>query len=259
MTHFGLVCPASTGHLNTMIPLGKELQRRGHRVTLVGILDAEPKILAAGLEFIAIGRSDFPAGTMAESLAQLGKLSGRQALKYTVDLFKQIAIVFLRDAPQIMKTAGVEALLVDQVSSEGGTVADFLSIPFISICSAVMLNFEESIPPYFTDWMYDPSWYGRLRNRFGYQLSNKITNPIVEVINEYRREWNLPIHQNRNQRYSQLAQISQQVAELEFPRQELPQHFHFTGGYHSLVGREVADFPYEKLTGDDSKSSNRGF
>ena len=45
MTHFGLICPASTGHLNTMLPLGKELQRRGHRVTLFGILDAQANTL----------------------------------------------------------------------------------------------------------------------------------------------------------------------------------------------------------------------
>lgn len=40
MTHFGIICPATTGHLNPMTSLGSELQRRGHRVTLVGIRDA---------------------------------------------------------------------------------------------------------------------------------------------------------------------------------------------------------------------------
>jgi len=25
MTHFGIICPAGTGHLNVMIPLGNEL------------------------------------------------------------------------------------------------------------------------------------------------------------------------------------------------------------------------------------------
>ncbi len=50
MTHFGLLCPSSTGHLHTMLPLGQELKRRGHRVTLVGILDSQAKTLAAGLE-----------------------------------------------------------------------------------------------------------------------------------------------------------------------------------------------------------------
>lgn len=51
MTHFGIICPATTGHLNPMPVLGAELQRRGHRVTLFGILDAQAIPLAAGLEF----------------------------------------------------------------------------------------------------------------------------------------------------------------------------------------------------------------
>ncbi|BAZ18663.1 glycosyl transferase family protein (plasmid) [Calothrix sp. NIES-4071] len=35
MTHFGIITPgAATGPLNTMLPLGQELIRRGHNVTL---------------------------------------------------------------------------------------------------------------------------------------------------------------------------------------------------------------------------------
>jgi hypothetical protein len=43
----------------------------------------------------------------------------------------------------------------------------------------------------------------------------------------------LPPHSHPNDAYSQLAQISQQPAEFEFPRQHLPQCFHFTGPYHN--------------------------
>lgn len=248
MAHFGLICPVSTGHLNTMLPLGKELQQRGHRVTLFGVLDAESKTLAAGLEFRVIGESESPLGVATEIFAQLSKLSERQALQYTVNAQKKRAAILLRDAPKAMKEASVEALLVDQASLEGGTVADFLGIPFITICSSVVMNHDDSIPPYFTNWNYNPTWYGRLRNRFGYQMLKRMTKPITEVINHYRQEWQLPSQSSFNERYSQLAQISQQPAQLEFPRKELPQCFHFTGPYHSPVGREVPAFPYDQLT-----------
>ncbi len=132
MTHFGIICPAATGHLNPMTTLGCELKKRGHRVTLVGILDAQPKTLAAGLEFRAIGESKFPSGTMAELFTQLGKLSGLAALKYTIAWIQNMAAMFFQEAPRVLKEAGVEALLVDQVSPEGGTVAEFLDIPFVS-------------------------------------------------------------------------------------------------------------------------------
>jgi len=232
-----------------MLPLGKELQKRGHRVTLFGIRDTKSKTLAAELEFRAIGESEFPTGAIAESLTQLGKLSGLAALQYTVSLLKDQAAVLLRDTPTAVKEAGVEALLVDQVSPEGGSVADFLDIPFITVCSAVVLNREEGVPPYFKTWGYNPAWWARLRNRAGYALLSRTVKPITKVINEYRREWKLPPQSSSNERYSQLAQISQQPAELEFPRKNLPQCFHFTGPYHSPTGREIPDFPYEKLTG----------
>jgi MGT family glycosyltransferase len=69
------------------------------------------------------------------------------------------------------------------------------------------------------------------------------------VINSYRQQWNLPPLSSLNDDYSKLAQISQQPAELEFPRQHLPEYFHFTGPYHYSGSREPIPFPYEKLTG----------
>jgi zeaxanthin glucosyltransferase len=249
MTHFGLICPASTGHLNTMLPLGKELQQRGHRVTLIAVLDAQPKALAAGLEFQAVGESEFPSGAIAQSLTDLGKLSGLAAMKYTINLLKQTATIILRDVPKVIKQAGVEALLIDQVSPGGATIAQFLDIPFITVCSAVVLHREPSVPPHFTNWGYNPAWWARLRNQAGYKLLTTVAKPITEVITEYRQQWNLPINSNSVDGFSQLAQISQQPAELEFPRQHLPECFHFTGPYHNSVGRQPTDFPYEKLTG----------
>lgn len=249
MTHFGLICPASTGHLNTMLPLGKELQNRGHRVTYVGILDGEPKALAAGLEFQPMGESEFPSGAIAQALTQLGKLSGFAAMKYTINGLALSASVLLRDVPKIIKEVGIDALLIDQVSFGGGTLAEFLDIPFVTICSAVVMNREDSVPPHFTNWSYNPAFWSRLRNRAGYALLSRIMKPIEDALAEYRREWKLPNLSRSNIIYSQLAHISQQPAELEFPRQHLPQSFHFTGPFHSSVGRESVTFPNEKLTG----------
>ena len=249
MTHFGIICPAAAGHLNPMTTLGHELQQRGHRVTLFGVLDAQPKTLAAGLDFWAIAESEFPSGIITESLAQLGKLSGLAALRYTIALIQQSAEVLLRDAPGAISEVGVDALLVDQVSPGGGTVADFLRIPFITVCSALLINQEYAVPPPFTPWNYKPGWWARLRNRAGYSLFDRLTQPIRQVVNEYRQRWKLPAHAHPNDAYSKLAQLSQQPAEFEFPRTALPQWFHFTGPYHNTVSREPVSFPFEKLTG----------
>jgi len=249
MTHFGIICPASAGHLNPMTTLGRELQQRGHRVTVIGLLDAQPKTLAAGLEFRAVGEAEFPKGATAQAFAQLGKLSGLKALRYTVNLIKQRAAILLRDAPEIVTKVGIEALLVDQVSPEGGTIAEFLDIPFISVCSALLLNREENNPPFNTPWSYNPSWWARWRNRGAYSLLTRISQPIQQQLADYRREWKLPLHSRFDEAFSKLAQVSQQPAEFEFPRTSLPQCFHFTGPYQNPTTREPASFPFEKLTG----------
>lgn len=248
MAHFGLLCPATTGHLNTMLPLGKELQQRGHQVTFFGVLDAEARTRAAGLDFQAIATGQFPLGAQAKFMEGLGKLNGLQALQYTVSEVKKKAEIFLQEAPDIINHAGVEVLLVDQVFPQGGAIADYLGLPFVTICSAVVLNQDPTVPPGSTAWGYDPSGLGQLRNRIGYRLFNQLIKPVTGVINHYRRQWNLPPQYTPNQRYSPLAQISQQPAAFEFPRQNLPPHFHFTGPFHSTVGRDVPDFPWEKLT-----------
>lgn len=53
MTHFGIFCPGAIGHLNPMVSLGRELVRRGHRVTLFGVPDVRAKVVQSGLEFLS--------------------------------------------------------------------------------------------------------------------------------------------------------------------------------------------------------------
>ena len=232
-----------------MTTLGHELKQRGHRVTLVGTLDAQPKVLAAGLEFWAIGEVEFPAGSTADSLAKLGQLSGLAAFRYTVAFFKQVTSTLLQEAPFAIKSAGVEFLIIDQTSFGGSTVAQLLDLPFVSVCCALMINRDPNVPPVNTSWRYHPNWWARLRNQAGNELIAGIAKPITGLIAEYRQQWNLPLLRHPNDTFSQLAQLCQQPAEFEFPRQSLPACFHFTGPYSNPASREPTFFPFDKLTG----------
>jgi zeaxanthin glucosyltransferase len=249
MTHFGIICPALTGHLNPMTTLGYELKRRGHRVTLFGIPDARSKTLAAGLEFWAIGETEFPLGASASANTKLGELTGLDAFKQIVTMFRQSTTMLLDEAPQAIAAAGVEVLLIDQTSSGGGTVADFLKLPFVTVCCALMLNLEIGIPPFNTTWPYSPAWWAKLRNYLGYRLLAQVAQPILKTVADRRQEWNLPPHIHPNDPNSKLAQICQQAAEFNFPRQHLQPSCHFTGPYSLSISREPAVFPFEQLTG----------
>jgi len=249
MTHFGILCPPGTGHLNTLTPLGQELQRRGHAVTLFGVPDTRSRARAAGFDYWPIGEAEFPLGSVAASLQRLGALEGLAALLYTNRLFVQGAAVVLRDAPPGIQQTGVEALLVDQTLFEGTTIAEFLHLPFITICSALLLNPEPNLPPIFTAWPYSPSRWARLRNRAAAAVIQLASRGLGyrSLIGRYRQQWGLP--GDGESAYLPLAEISHQPAEFEFPRSSLPPNFHFTGPFATPASREPTPFPFERLTG----------
>lgn len=247
MTHFGLLCPATTGHLNPMIALGRDLQQRGHQVTLFSILDTQVRVEQAGLNFWAMGQANYPLGISAELMAVLGKLKGWATARYTAQLMQKAAAMVLQEGPQALGDAGVDALLVDQVYPAGGTIADALNLPFVTICSALLMNQEAGVPPFFTPWRYHDHPWAKLRNRLGYTLINRIGAPTLQLINQYRQQWQLPLLTHPDQAYSPLAQLSQLPAALDFSRTQLPEWFHYTGPYQAH--REPVPFPFERLNG----------
>jgi len=248
MTHFGVICPPFPGHLNPMAALGRELQRRGHRITFLQIPDVEVKVRSEGVNFWPIGQSTYRPGELSESFAQLGKLSGLEALRYSVKFCQNITAIICQDAPSAIQAAGIEALLVDQLEPAGETVAEFLGIPFICVCCAQAIHRQADVPPFFTSWSYQNTWWARLRNLAAYHLLDRNSRPIQQVLNEYRKEWKLPTYHGFRVPYSRLAQISQQPAAFDFPCANLPERFHYTGPFRNASPLSVP-FPFERLTG----------
>ncbi|MFM7312377.1 MAG: glycosyltransferase [Cyanobium sp.] len=249
MTHFGLLCPAASGHLNPMTSLGHVLRRRGHRVTLVAIPDGRERALAAGLEFAAIGAEDYPEGSTAALFARLGELSGAAAFKATIAHFQRSTTVILRDAPVRLQQLGVEALLIDQTSFGGVSIAQALGLPFISVSGALLLNPDPDVPPVNVGWRYSPRRWARLRNRLGNALLGRISRPITRIVLDYRRQHGLPELSDPADAWSPLLQICQQPAAFEYPRRRLPDGLHFTGPLTAPDSRPAVDFPWERLTG----------
>ena len=237
-----------------MCALGRELQRRNHQVTLFGIPDIRSKVINSGLNFKTIGETEFPIGSLERKYKQLGEISGIPALKFTISWIQQETALLLRELPEAQKNTGIEALLVDQGTAAGSTVAEFLNLPFVTICNALLLNREPGVPPFFTGWSYSPVWQARLRNQVGNFFIDRLIQPIQELVNRQRNLWNLAPYSNIQNFYSPLAQICQLPPEFDFPREELPQWFHYIGPLKDPSGLEPVSFssipfPFEKLTG----------
>ncbi|MEM1171367.1 MAG: glycosyltransferase [Cyanobacteria bacterium P01_H01_bin.35] len=263
MSHIGILCPGAIGHLNPMANLGNELQKRGHKVTLFGVPDVREKLASSQLEFFEIGSEDYLPGTMDSMYARLGELTGLEGFKYAIECFRKETSMLFREAPDAITKVGIDAMLADQTILSGGTIADYLNLPFINICNALPLNREPGIPPYFTHWLYRNSWWAKLRNQLCYQLLNYLTRSIWNLVQKQRKDWKLPLYQTRQDAYSQLCQISQLPKVLDFPREQLIPWFHYIGPFKNPSDIEPVsfvdeDFSFEKLNGKALIYANLG-
>ncbi len=232
-----------------MISLGHALKQRGHRVTLFNVPDVAHAAQAAGLEFKVIGADVLEAGSIGRFWQELGDLQGMAAVRHTAYLMQRFQQILFAHAPEAIREANVDVLLNDQVSTGGGSIADFVQIPFVTICNALPLNAEPSIPPYVTHWSYDPAWWASVRNVTARAMANMVGWPIAYDVFRFRKKNGLPPLRKFEDLFSPYAQISQQVAALEFPRTSLPDTFHFTGPFFNAEAREPVPFPYEQLDG----------
>lgn len=246
--HIALVCPELHGHLNPMATLGRELVRRRHCVSLVGSPRSKPKADACGFAFLPVGVLEHEDGTEQRLLDQLSMLKGLGALRHTGRMLRDAAAVTLRDGPDQIRAAGVEALVVDQVSPAGAALADVAKLPFVMACNAMAMHQEPGVPPGVLPWRYRPGFLGCLRNRLGGAVLRFAARPISRTISAFRVRHGFSRYRFTDTRTVGLAQVAQQPAFFDFPRRDLPTHFHYTGPWHD-PGRdtETAPFPWDKL------------
>lgn len=248
--HIALVCPISLGHVNPLATLGRELAGRGHRIGLVGSPRAKPIADAWGFELLTIGVPEYEAGEFERALEKLASLKGLAAMRFTGQIFHKHTRVLLRDAPEALRGAGVEAMIVDQVTLAGAALADALRLPLVVACDALAMNQESQVPPPVLAWRYRPGFFGRLRNRLGNGLLELTVRPITRTISEFRARHGLGPFRFEDIGNVGLAQVAQQPPFFDYPRAELPPHFHYTGPWHEPTREsESTPFPWEKLDG----------
>ena len=246
--HFGIISPPVPGHLHPFGALGRELIARGHRVSLIHMEDVRARAMNEGLQFLPVGHSDHPAGSLPASLAKLGQLHGFQALRFTIHAVARTTVMFCRDAPAVIRSAGVQALLVDQTEPVGCSLAEHLRIPFITVCNALNLNEEPTVPPPFTRFRYRDSGWARFRNRTGYRVARFVMSPVSKALAQQRAAWGLPAHRDASQSFSPLAEICQLPRAFDYPRQLLGPGFHYTGPLRRPK-TTATPFPWARLNG----------
>jgi zeaxanthin glucosyltransferase len=249
MSHFGMICPNTVGHLNPMLALADALRRRGHQVTFFLLGHPPASLQEGGFEVRPLGGTLFPADEFQAEIRKLGLLQGRAALKHTFALSARSASAIMANGPLAVRAAGIDALTVDQVTSAGGTVADELGLPFVTVSNALLLNADPIVPPFFTHWQPRDTWWARLRNRITWDRLDQLYTPVISQIQARRKTLGLPAPQRIAEVWSSRLQISQQPAAFEFPRLELPKQVRFVGPLRLPAGYPSAPFPWERLDG----------
>ena len=230
-----------------MTALARRLEQRGHHVVIFGIADTEARIRAAGIEFHLIGVEDYPPGTLQKLDQRLGELSGLATFRFTVERVKNTARMVLRDGPDAVRAADLDAMLIDEADM-GGNVAQHLGLPFVSIAFFPPLVPDDRIPPFCFSWPAGQGALSRLRNRLGLRLLSRVAAPIFSLVNQQRRAWGLPPLKRSTDYLSPVAQIAQLPQALEFAIDGPPiPLLHYTGPFVDSRQRPPVDFPWHRL------------
>src|SRR5262249_1914110 len=95
------------GHLNPMTALARKYQARGHSVVFLSLLDVAPFVQVAQLPFVPCSEDAYPQGSLGKYLKRLSRLSGTEALSYTVnEMMKSYTETLFQSLPETLRKAG---------------------------------------------------------------------------------------------------------------------------------------------------------
>lgn len=246
MSHFGVLSYKGTGHLNPLISLSRQLVVRGHRVTFFHDAELEARIRPYGLGFSPIAAISDSIGENTWANRRQKPSSAIPILLYRVRRTINDMERFLRGAPQILAHAEVDALIVDELSFAGPTIAEILHLPYFVISTSVPHDFGWSAPSRIAS---RKSIFTRIQNALLEISVFRMKGPVRRRLDNFRRQVGLrPIRQIK-QTFPELAHITQLPQCMDFPRSGLPATFHYTGPFVDEAARISMKFSWDQLDG----------
>jgi len=228
VTHFAILAPPLRGHYRPLSNLAAELIARGHRATFVHHRDARALVEADGAGFEAIGADLPPVASWTHPMARIHGLFG---LGRTLQGMAAYTDAFCREGPALLDRIGAEAIVADQLEPAGGLLAEALGLPFASVATTLPIDRDESIPPPYVPWDYRPGESGRRRNRGGWAVADLLLAPLGRRIARNCRRLSIPVRTRMEDCLSDRLQVAQIVRSFDFPRESLPEAFHYTGPF----------------------------
>lgn len=221
--------------------LAEALALRGHQCFFVGHPDLAG-VLPNSLTLIALD-----ARRCSWSPASVIRNTRRPALPFgirrTVADMAAITRSLADQAPALLRQHGIEAVVTDQMEAGGALVAEHLALPFVSIAVAAPINREPLVPLPVLDWPYEASEAAAKRNEVGARIADWLTARHERAIAESAAELGCKPKARLVDCLSPLAQISQLTLGFDFPRQHLPDTFHYVGMLRQSSPSRVQPMP----------------
>ena len=235
MAHFGVVAPAFLSHFNTLSALAGALAGRGHRVTFIHRPDARGYVRDTRLGFHAVGSDTHPPGSLAASLRLAANPGSPLGLRRVIQDMAHSTAMLCDALPGAIQELDIDFLVADQMEAAGGLVAEALGLPFVSVACALPVNREPGIPLPVMPFGYGLDARALKMVEGSTRVYDWMMGPHHRAIEVQARKLGLSARGRLHECLSPLAQISQTVAEFEFPRKALPAHFHHVGPLRPLA------------------------
>jgi len=228
------ICPPLQGHINPMSAIAFGLKSKKIVIKFIGVADMIDYL--DGFDLIPMGTEVFPKGSIKTITDKMAKRKGmRMGRAWQSRFTNKWADVVCRELPQIIEREKIDFIVCDQLEPAVALVADYLKIPFVTICNAMAIVMDLTYPPFFTSWDYKITKTRLHINRGFYQVADFILKRDSRVLEKWRKEWGMEerIGMNRYFANSKLAILSQQTKSLEFPLTEINKDWFYCGPFRN--------------------------
>ena len=230
MSHFAVIAPPYPSHFAAFQAVAGELIERGHRVTFVHQPETRRWISDPRIGFIGIGEQLRPVGSLDSALRLAADPAGPLGLRRLIQHLADTSALLCEALPAVLADGHIDALLCDQMEPAGALMAEACGLPYISVACALPINREPGVPLPVIPFGHGlhPRWYEGSE-----RVHDWLMRPVQRVLQNACRTHGLTPRAGAHEWLSPLAQISQTLTAFDFPRQQLPAHFHAVGPLRS--------------------------
>ena len=246
------ICLPLTGHLVPMCALAREVQKRGHQVTIWGVVDSKAFVEQAGLRFVSFCEEEYPIGSVHKLWNPIKKLRGLEAIRYWAEhIHPSFLERSLQALPGALTSESIEGVVIDTAYAFIELAAMSANIPFVQ--TWLVLNFDASgaTPPNLFDWPYETTPEARARNLEGVaQVAEAFFAPALPVAAAYLETAGLAVNlADPTAMISKVAVISQTPKSFDYPDIPWFPQFSYAGPFSDPKSRPATTFDWAKLNG----------